>query len=68
MDRYVEKDVAAAPKEGALKGTKQERKMVFCCFNFYFYPSSPCFFSLGESHDSTIHFDLPMFVAITKRV
>ena len=23
MDRYVEKDVAAAPKEGALKGTKQ---------------------------------------------
>lgn len=35
---------------------------------FYFYPSSPCFFSLGESHDSTIHFDLPMFVTITKRV
>ena len=26
MDRYVEKDVAAAPKEGT-QGTKQERKM-----------------------------------------
>ena len=44
MDRYVEKDVAAAPKEGALKGTKQERKMVFCCFIFTFTQVHPAFF------------------------
>lgn len=53
MDRYVEKDVAAAPKEGALKGTKQERKMVFYFFIFTFTQVHPAFF-LWESHTTQL--------------
>lgn len=55
-------------QRGCPEGHKAGAEDGFLFFYFYFYPSSPCFFSLGESHDSTIHFDLPMFVTITKRV